>query len=108
MRQIIKDISMNIDGSPTSFRLTKPDAFSGVEILRLLLRLQDARPEENTTDANGIPAHSVAAVIYGGNGPAVARVISHVRGSFLMRGGDPLTALGKTEEPSLCLKVNMD
>ena len=29
----------------------------------------------DTTDANGIPAHSVAAVIYGGNGPAVARAI---------------------------------
>ena len=26
-----------------------------------------------------------------------------MRGSFLMRGGDPLTALGKTEELSLCL-----
>jgi len=41
MRQISKDISMSIDGSPQAFRLTKPDAFSGVEILRLLLRLQD-------------------------------------------------------------------
>ena len=41
MRQITKDIQITIDGSPQSFRLTKPDAFSGVEILRLLLRLQD-------------------------------------------------------------------
>ena len=41
MRQISKDISMSIDGSQQAFRLTKPDAFSGVEILRLLLRLQD-------------------------------------------------------------------
>ena len=41
MRQISKDISMSIDGSPQAFRLTKPDAFSGVEILRLLLRLQE-------------------------------------------------------------------
>ena len=33
--------------------------------------------ENNTssTDANGIPAHSIAAVIYGGNGPAVAQAI---------------------------------
>ena len=30
-----------IDGNQQGFRLTKPDAFSGVEILRLLLRLQD-------------------------------------------------------------------
>ena len=47
MRQITKDIQLIIDGSPSAFRLTKPDAFSGVEILRLLLRLQDRRPEEN-------------------------------------------------------------
>ena len=47
MRTITKDIQILIDGNPQGFRLTKPDAFSGVEILRLLLRLQDARPEEN-------------------------------------------------------------
>ena len=41
MRQINKDISLTIDGSPQGFRLTKPDAFSGVEILRLVMRLQD-------------------------------------------------------------------
>ena len=34
MRIITKDIQLSIDGSPLSFRLTKPDAFSGVEILR--------------------------------------------------------------------------
>ena len=42
MRQITKNIQITIDGSPQGFRLTKPDAFSGVEILRLLLRLQDS------------------------------------------------------------------
>ena len=47
LRRISKDLSLTIGGSPLSFRLTKPDAFSGVEILRLLLRLQDARPEES-------------------------------------------------------------
>ena len=47
MRTIIKDIQLKIDGNSVNIRLTKPDAFSGVEILRLLLRLQDARPEEN-------------------------------------------------------------
>ena len=40
MRIITKDIQLPIGGSPQSVRLTKPDAFSGVEILRLLLRLQ--------------------------------------------------------------------
>ena len=46
LRRISKDLSLTIGGSPLSFRLTKPDAFSGVEILRLLL-LQDQRPDEN-------------------------------------------------------------
>ena len=30
MRQIYTDITMKIDGQDLSFRLTKPDAFSGV------------------------------------------------------------------------------
>ena len=65
MRIITKDIQLPIDGSPLSFRLTKPDAFSGVEILRLLLRLQDARPEENpsvldlTTSLSGEELRSI-------------------------------------------------
>ena len=54
MRIITKDIQLPIDGSPQGFRLTKPDAFSGVEILRLLLRLQDARPEENPSVLDGL------------------------------------------------------
>jgi hypothetical protein len=36
MRTITKDIQLNIDGNSENFRLTKPDAFSGVEILWLL------------------------------------------------------------------------
>ena len=40
MRQITKDIQLTIDGNPISFRLTKLDAFSGVTLLRLLMRLE--------------------------------------------------------------------
>ena len=40
MRQITKDIRVTIDGTPLSFRLTKLDAFSGVTLLRLLMRLE--------------------------------------------------------------------
>jgi len=39
MRQITKDIEITMDGSPVGFRLTKLDAFSGVALLRLLMRL---------------------------------------------------------------------
>ena len=41
MRQIYKDIEITIDGNPVSFRLTKLDAFSGVQLLRLLMRLEE-------------------------------------------------------------------
>ena len=54
MRQIHKDIQITIDGSPQGFRLKKPDAFSGVEILRLLLRLQDLW-ERNVGDGPAVP-----------------------------------------------------
>ena len=41
MRQITKDIQITIDGTPTGFRLTKLDAFSGITLLRLLMRLEE-------------------------------------------------------------------
>ena len=41
MRQITKDIQINIDGSPAGFRLSKLDAFSGIMLLRMLMRLED-------------------------------------------------------------------
>ena len=43
MRQITKDIEITIDGSRTGFRLSKLDAFSGVMLLRLLMRLENGR-----------------------------------------------------------------
>ena len=44
MRTITKDIQINIDGSLVGFRLTKLDAFSGVMLLRLLMRLEGEPP----------------------------------------------------------------
>ena len=41
MRQLNKDISLKLDGQDLSFRLTKLDAFSGVSLLRLLMRLEE-------------------------------------------------------------------
>ena len=41
MRGIAKDIEMTVDGTPVGFRLFKLDAFSGVLLLRLLMRLED-------------------------------------------------------------------
>jgi len=43
MHQITKDIQIIIDGSQISFRLTKLDAFSGVMLLRLLMRIENQK-----------------------------------------------------------------
>ena len=50
MRQITKDIQITIDGSPIGFRLSKLDAFSGVMLLRLLMRLQDQNDHPTLLD----------------------------------------------------------
>ena len=39
MRQIAKNIRFPMDGTPTDFRLTKLDAFSGAELLQLLAKV---------------------------------------------------------------------
>ena len=41
MRTVVKDIQINIDGIEKSFRLTKLDAFSGIMLLRLMMRLEE-------------------------------------------------------------------
>ena len=40
MRTVTKDIEIRIDGNLLGFRLSKLDAFSGVALLRLLMRLE--------------------------------------------------------------------
>ena len=50
MRDIIKNIHLSIDGKPMDFRLTKLDAFSGVSLLRLLLRLNDSEQKSSSLD----------------------------------------------------------
>ena len=50
MRTITKDIEITIDGSPMSFRLSKLDAFSGVMLLRLLMRLEEKNDHPTLLD----------------------------------------------------------
>ena len=50
MRQITKDIQITIDGAPQGFRLTKLDAFSGVQLLRLLMRLESENASPTILD----------------------------------------------------------
>ena len=50
MREITKDIQLTIDGSPLGFRLTKLDAFSGITLLRLLMRLEEKNAHPTMLD----------------------------------------------------------
>ena len=50
MRQITKDIEITVDGSLTGFRLFKLDAFSGVTLLRLLMRLENQNDHPTMLD----------------------------------------------------------
>ena len=89
MRSITKDIQLTIDGSPQGFRLTKPDAFSGVEILRLLLRLQDRwdEDERNKGTVTAVPRTwnevTVPDVTPPGRSPTVLDLITSLTGDEL-------------------------
>ena len=50
MRQITKDIQINMDGNRIGFRLSKLDAFSGVMMLRLLMRLEETNNRPTMLD----------------------------------------------------------
>ena len=50
MREITKDIQLTIYGSSLGFRLTKLDAFSGVTLLRLLMRLEEKNAHPTMLD----------------------------------------------------------
>ncbi len=50
MRDIVKTIQFPIDGKPTDFRLTKLDAFSGVFLLRMLIRLEERETKPTILD----------------------------------------------------------
>ena len=55
MREIIKTVSLPVDGTPMDFRLTKLDAFSGASLLRLLASLPEQHPSHGVipTEAEG-------------------------------------------------------
>lgn len=59
MRTIIKNIRLPVDGTPYDFRLKKLDAFSGVNLLRMLSRtLQPGAPAGEETAAGSEPPDS--------------------------------------------------
>ena len=50
MRQITKDIQITTGGTRQGFRLTKLDAFSGISLLRLLMRLENSNSSPTMLD----------------------------------------------------------
>ena len=44
MRDIVKNIRLSIDGKPMDFRLTKLDAFSGADLMQMLVRTETNSP----------------------------------------------------------------
>ena len=57
MRTIIKNITVQVDGEMKTFRLKKLDAFSGVSLLRLVLRrLPEMEKGENQHDPSLLEA----------------------------------------------------
>ena len=69
-------VRAKIAGTMTSRGAGSLDAIQAA--VSLCLWVRSCKVYENctdSTDANGIPAHSIAAVIYGGNAPAVAQAI---------------------------------
>ena len=89
MRNITKDIQLTIEDSSQGFRLTKPDAFSGVEILRLLLRLQDRwdEDERNKGTVTAVPRTwnevTVPDVTPPGRSPTILDLITSLSGDEL-------------------------
>ena len=108
MRKISKDIQIPVDGGPVSFRLTKPDAFSGVEILRLLLRLQDQRPEASLSVLDLITSLSEEELR-----SVMASCLNHVA-VLLPAGPNPVMAGSEWGYPELkhdtvsCLKLVLE
>ena len=57
MRTITKEITLPVEGTPHTFRLTKLDAFSGAELLRLLSRnLPPASSESASSNTPNEPS----------------------------------------------------
>ena len=53
MRTLTKDIEINLDGKPVTFRLSKPDAFTGVRLLRFLVKVESQTKNPTVMDLIG-------------------------------------------------------
>ena len=108
MREIIKTVSLPVDGKPTDFRLTKPDAFSGVFLLRLLASLPE---HECAGDAGGL---SGLLRLPEGDLQSLLRLCLEHTEVLLPAGWNPVMAKGEWTYPEisrdtpLCLKLALE
>ena len=93
MRTITKDITLNMDGTPVAFRLTKPDAFSGVSLVRLVLRAQEGKPDATVLDLlSGLSEAELKSVL--------AACLEHTA-VLLPAGPNPVMTAGEWTWPEL-------
>ncbi len=93
MRTITKDITLTLDGTPVAFRLTKPDAFSGVSLVRLVLRAQEGKPDATVLDLlSGLSEAELKSVL--------AACLEHTA-VLLPAGPNPVMTAGEWTWPEL-------
>ena len=117
MRQITKDIQLTIDGSLFGFRLTKLDAFSGVTLLRLMMRLenhQKCHPEQAAAQPKDLTLLDLIASLSEEELRSVmTSVLNHVS-VLLPAGPQPVMTGGEWGSPELehdtpvCMKLLLE
>jgi hypothetical protein len=118
MRQITKDITLTVDGTPLGFRLTKLDAFSGVTLLRLLMRLTENRekchPEQTSAQSKDLTVLDLIASLSEEELRSVMTSVLNHTAVLLPAGPQPVMTGGEWGYPELehdtpvCMKLLLE
>ena len=110
MRSVTKDIQLTIDGSLLGFRLTKLDAFSGVTLLRLLMRLE----QQETAQQKDLTLLDLIASLSGEELRSVMTSVLNHTAVLLPAGPQPVMTGSEWGYPELehdtpsCMKLLLD
>ena len=117
MRQITKDIQITVDGTTLGFRLTKLDAFSGVTLLRLLMRLENLRechPEQAPAQSKDLTMLDLIASLSGDELRSVMTAVLNHTEVLLPAGPHPVMTGPEWGYPELehdtpaCMKLLLE
>ena len=103
MREITKTLSIQLNGKPMDFRLTKLDAFSGVTLLRLMTRLPEG----------GTASDLLSALSDADLRSLMTTCLQHIE-VLLPAGWYPVMTQGEwgypelQYEPGICLKLTIE